>query len=291
MTPEGLPLGVVRAEFSAPPEVPDERPSRQIPVEEKKTGVWIWGLAACEKVATRIPNTRVVSVMDREADFFELFDAQRQKKTVDLLVRAKNDRAVVPVDKDGEKTSLFDAARTAPAVGEFRITVPRQSARPKKSKQKAREKREGRIAEGVLRTRTIELLPPANHKTKASVRLTVIHMKETGEPEDGSKPLEWFLLTTREITGAADAWECVRWYCLRWRIEDWHRVLKTGLRIEALQHDTALRLERALAIRLVIAWRIMLMSLLGREHPDLPAEELFADIELTVLRNYAKKRP
>ena len=129
---------------------------------------------------------------------------------------------------------------------------------------------QGRIAEGVLRTRTIEILPPSNHKTKSSVRLTVIHMKETGEPADGSNPLEWFLLTTREIAGAPDAWECVRWYCLRWRIEDWHRVLKTGLRIEALQHDTALRLERALAIRLVIAWRIMLMSLLGREHPDFP---------------------
>ena len=79
------------------------------------------------------------------------------------------------------------------------------------------------------------------------------------------------------------------WYCLRWRIEDWHRVLKSGCRIEALQHKTAERLKRAIAINLVIAYRIMLMTLLGRECPDLPAEVLFSDLEIEVLKAYAKK--
>lgn len=73
------------------------------------------------------------------------------------------------------------------------------------------------------------------------------------------------------------------------RIEDWHRVLKTGCRIEKLAHDTAARLRRAIAINLVIAWRIMLMTLLGRETPDLPAEVLFSDIELRTLRAFSKK--
>ena len=52
------------------------------------------------------------------------------------------------------------------------------------------------------------------------------------------------------------------WYCLRWRIEDWHRVLKSGCGIEALAHKTRTRLERAIAIRLVTDKRIMLMTLL-----------------------------
>jgi hypothetical protein len=60
-------------------------------------------------------------------------------------------------------------------------------------------------------------------------------------------------------------------------------------RIEDLGHDTAERLRRAIAINLVIAWRIMLMTLLGRETPELPAEVLFSDIELRVLRTFAKK--
>lgn len=67
------------------------------------------------------------------------------------------------------------------------------------------------------------------------------------------------------------------------------RLLKSGCRIEALQHRTAERLKRAIAINLVIAWRIMLMTLLGRECPDLPAEVLFSDLEIEVLQAYAKK--
>ena len=92
-----------------------------------------------------------------------------------------------------------------------------------------------------------------------------------------------------DITSSEDAEQCLRWYCLRWRIEDWHRVLKTGCRIEKLAHDTAERLRRAIAINLVIAWRIMLMTLMGRETPELPAEVLFSDVELRTLRAFSKK--
>ena len=48
--------------------------------------------------------------------------------------------------------------------------------------------------------------------------------------------------------------------------------------------------ERAIAIRLVIGWRIRLMTLLGRTCPELPAEILFSDIEIEVLAAYAKKK-
>ena len=42
-------------------------------------------------------------------------------------------------------------------------------------------------------------------------------------------------------------------------------------------------------MNLVIAWRIMRMTLLGRESPGLPAEVLFSDVELRPLRAFAKK--
>ncbi|MFH1763090.1 MAG: transposase [Gemmatimonadota bacterium] len=107
----------------------------------------------------------------------------------------------------------------------------------------------------------------------------MVHALEEKPPPD-TKAVEWFLLTTLRITSIEHAEQCLRWYRLRWRIEDWHRVLKSGCRIEDLAHKTAERLRRAIAINLVIAWRIMLMTLLGRETPELPAEVLFSDIEL-----------
>ena len=68
------------------------------------------------------------------------------------------------------------------------------------------------------------------------------------------------------------------------------KVLKSGCEIEELRNETAERLKRAIAIYMVIAWRVMLMTLLGREVPDLPAEVLFTDIEVEVLTAYAKSR-
>ncbi|MDP2823425.1 MAG: IS4 family transposase, partial [Sulfuritalea sp.] len=278
----GLPLGVLGAQFSAPAPKHDERPASAIPIEEKKTFSWIQGLRQCVALAPDLPDTRLVCVMDREADVFELFDEQRQIGKVDLLVRAKHDRGT------REDLNLFESVRQSPARGQLRIHVPRQSARPKKSKQKARDGHAPRTAQVVLRHRQVEFPPPPQHKGKEPITLWVVHVRETSPPAD-TQPIEWFLLTTREITTAAQAEECLRWYCLRWRIEDWHRVLKSGCCIEDLQHKTAERLKRAIAINLVIAWRIMLMTLLGRECPQLPATVLFSDIEIDVLAAYAKK--
>src|ERR1700737_2975641 len=187
-----------------------------------------------------------------------------------------------------DELNLFDSVRTGPVHSQLHIKVQRQSARPKKSKQKARTGKKQRTAQVELRYRSIELRPPSYHKAKEPITLWVVHVVEPSPPAD-SEPIEWFLLTTCEISAVEQAQECLRWYCLRWRIEDWHRVLKSGCRIQALQHKTAERLKRAIGINLVIAWRIMLMTLLGRECPDLPAEVLFSDTEIEVLQAYAKK--
>ena len=165
----------------------------------------------------------------------------------------------------------------------------RQSARPKRSKQKARPERKERVAECALRYQRIELQPPPYHSDKKPIALWILHVVEDNPPA-GVKPIEWFLLTTIEITAPEQAERCLEWYCLRWRIEDWHRVLKSGCRAEELQHKTAERLKRAIAMHAVIAWRIMLMTLLGREMPNLAAEVLFSDIEIKVLTAFAATR-
>ena len=115
-----------------------------------------------------------------------------------------------------------------------------------------------------------------------------MHALETPAPAN-DEPIEWFLITTMKLASIENVVECLRWYCFRWRIEDWHRVLKTGCRIEDYAHRSAERLRRAIAIDLVVAWRIMLMTLLGRDGTQLPVEVLFTDIEIEVLRAYAKK--
>jgi hypothetical protein len=285
VAPNGLPLGVLRAQCIAPEAKPpeDDRPHSAIPIEEKKTFVWIEHHRDLVAVASEIPQTRLIDICDREADFFELFDEQRQNPGVDLLVRAKHNRNIT-----AEPFKLFAAVGQAPVQSRVRVLIPRQSARPKRSKQKARPKRPGRTADLAVRYLRIQLRPASYHADKEPIDIWVIHALEENPPPN-AKAVEWFLLTTIHITAAEDAEQCLRWYCLRWRIEDWHRVLKSGCRIEDLAHETAERLRRAIAINLVIAWRIMLMTLLGRQTPELPAEVLFSDIEMRTLHAYAKK--
>ncbi|GAF86947.1 unnamed protein product, partial [marine sediment metagenome] len=154
---------------------------------------------------------------------------------------------------------------------------------------KARAKRPARTAQVSVRSTQIELNPPAYHKDRDPIKIGIVHVKEDNPPAD-AEAIEWFLLTTIDLQSADDVLNCVKWYCLRWRIEDWHRVLKSGCKVEELANKTAERLKRALAINQVIAWRIMLMTLLGRETPELPAEVLFSDLEVKVLSAYAKKK-
>jgi hypothetical protein len=237
-----------------------------------------------EAVAADMPHTRLIDICDREADFFEMFDEQRREGTVELLVRAKHDRNI-----EEDPFKLFEAVRQTPEQSRVRVQIPRQSARPKKSKQKARPYRPGRDADLAVRFMRVQLLPAHYNADKAPIEIWVIHAREENPPPN-TEAVEWFLLTTIDLNTPEDAEQCLRWYCLRWRIEDWHRVLKSGCRIENIAHETADRVRRAIAINLVIAWRIMLMTLLGRETPGLPAEVLFSDVELQTLRAYAKKK-
>lgn len=285
VAPNGLPLGVLRAQCSAPegPSSDETRPTCAIPIEEKKTGVWLEHHRHLVALAGHMPQTRLIDVCDREADLFELFDEHRRHPRVELLVRAKHNRTLTD-----DPAKLFAAVRQAPVQSRVRVAIPRQSARAKKSHQQVRPKRPGRLAELTVRTRRVHLRPARYHGTKAPIALWVVHAREEHPPAN-TKAVEWFLLTTIESGSAAAAEQCLRWYCLRWRIEDWHRVLKSGCRVEALAHATAERLRRAIAINLVIAWRMMLMTLLGRETPEVPAEVLFSDIELRTLHAYAKK--
>ena len=286
VTTEGLPLGVLQSEVTAPkPKSKDDnRPASAIPIEEKKTFSWIEGVRDCQELKALMPHTSIINVMDREGDFFEMFDDQRcNSASVDLLVRAKHDRSTTGEYK------LFETARQSPVQAQIEIKVPRQSARSKKSKQKARAKRPARTAQVSVRSTQIELNPPAYHKDRDPIKIGIVHVKEDNPPAD-AEAIEWFLLTTIDLQSADDVLNCVKWYCLRWRIEDWHRVLKSGCKVEELANKTAERLKRALAINQVIAWRIMLMTLLGRETPELPAEVLFSDLEVKVLSAYAKKK-
>ncbi len=91
------------------------------------------------------------------------------------------------------------------------------------------------------------------------------------------------LLTTVAVYSVEDAVERVEWYGCRWGIEVWHRILKSGCRIEARQLATAERLERCLTLYSVIAWRVVYAVMLARAVPEMSCEVLLEIAEWQAL--------
>ena len=285
----GLPLGVLRSDCYARKSTPGRSSSKrsELPIEKKESYRWIAGIKDCAEVARGLSDTRVVCVADREADIFELFEYQQQHPEVELLIRAAHERASLRRSHE----SLFKQLRSSELKACFELEVPARSARAAKSSQESSNGSPARSAKMQLRYKSIELPPPdlKLHRNKQPIKLWMVHLVEVDAPAD-IKPIEWFLITTRPVKNAADALQCVRWYRARWRIEEWHRVLKSGCNIEKVKNRTAGNIKRAIAVDLVVAWRIMLMNLLARQRGELPAELIFTPLELEVVKTYAQKK-
>lgn len=286
LSQDGLPLGLVQLHGYAPQSA--EGKDRQRPIEQKESYRWIEGFAQAMEIAALLPNTQVISVADREADMFELFDFRRRQtgKKADLLIRAKTDRCLEETER-----KLFAELAAAPRARTVSITVPRQREHLSKPSTPGRPGLPAREARVEVRFKQVTLSAPNTAQTRhlQPITLGAIYLLEK-DPPAGATPLEWLLLTTIQVTSAKQALKCIRWYCRRWRIEEWHRVLKSGCNILDHQNHSAEALLRAIAIDAVIAWRIMLLALLGREVPELPCEAVFDNCECRVLELLAKKK-
>ena len=280
LSENGLPLGVlgtnIYAEhFEARKKTPDR------PIEQKASYRWLRDIDELVAVSQWAPQTELIAVGDRESDLFELFDYRRRKaRHIHLLVRARADRCL----KD-ESLNLFAYLEALPLMGEAKITVPRQREKKGKATRPAGVALPARQAKVQLRWSKVTINAPDNTSQTRGMRpvelwATLITERD---PPEGAKPLRWVLLTTVPIESRKQALRCLRWYTRRWRIEEWHRVLKSGCRIEAHQHQSAAKLACAIAIDAVMAWRVMLLTLLGRQAPDMRCDLIFEPWECQLL--------
>lgn len=274
----GVPLGVLSTDIYASHF--DEEKAQDRPIEEKESYRWLRAIDELAEVSEWVPETELIAVGDRESDLFELFDYRRRKaRHIHLLVRARYDRCL-----EEEPRKLFAHLENLPVMGEAMIAVPRQREKKGKPSQPGRSRLPARRAKVQLRWDRVTISAPKTSQTRQMqpVDLWAVMLTETNSPE-GAKPLRWVLLTTVPIESRKQALRCLRWYTRRWRIEEWHRVLKSGCRIEAHQHQSAAKLACAIAIDTVMAWRAMLLILLGRQAPDLRCDLIFEPWECRLL--------
>lgn len=268
-TPEGRPLGILEAQFWArdPAQFGIKSQRQRRPIEQKESAKWLRSFAALQRGATRTPQTRWVMLADREADLYELFEwAQRSPGGPGLLVRALHNRNL-----DGSERRLFAHLAQTVVAGEIQIQVPRRRGQPV------------RTATLAIRCSAVRLRAPAG-KTKSSVlTLWAVEAREVHPPK-GQTPLHWRLLSTEPTRTLAEATERLGWYCRRWSIEVFHKVLKSGCAVEEAQLKTAERLQRYLAVKMVVAWQVMALVSVGRQQPQLALREILEETEWRALR-------
>jgi hypothetical protein len=280
---EGLPLGVLDTQIYASHfDDNNAEKAQNRPIEDKESYRWLRTIDDLNDVAEYLPETELVAIGDRESDMFELFDHRRRKAPgVHLLVRAKHNRCL---ETEEQSRKLFDHLAALPVMAKAQIEVPRQREKKSKPSKAGCIALPARTAHVELRWDKVTVSAPATSQTRnlQPVELYALSVVEPHPPQ-GAKALRWVLLTTVPITSRKEALRCLRWYTMRWRIEEWHRVLKSGCHIESHQHHTADRLARAISIDAVIAWRVMLLVLLGREVPEMPCEMVFSRWECRLL--------
>lgn len=213
---------------------------------------WIEGYERLVETAAELPSTRLVCVGDRESDMMALLVRARQLgHAVDYLLRCQHNR-VLP---QGGK--LWESVMASPVLGSIAFELP------------AGRGRKARSVQQEVRAQRLEL----DDRQGGKVAVTCLIASEVDAPQ-GAKPVVWRLLSNREVSTLEEAAQLIDWYRARWEIELLFLTLKEGCRVEALQLSSVQRIERALAIYLVVAWRVGLLMRLGRSCPQWDAERL-----------------
>jgi hypothetical protein len=240
-TLERVNLGVVGAKLWQRPEEGLAHERARKPIEEKESYRWLQGYALACEVQQACPQTVVVSVVECEGEIQEWFlDAMNcsAEERAEFLIRATCRRRLAD-------------------------TLSRQADRPPRRVTLAVT---ARLVTFKGARRPGGRLPP--------VQVWAVYATEL-KPPKGEDPIEWLLLTSIPVADFAGACTIVQWYRARWEIELFFRVLKQGCQIERLRLMTEHRLLNAIAIYLIIAWRIHTLTMMGRAYPEASCEVVF----------------
>lgn len=275
VTPERVPLGVLDAWiWTREPGSLGQAKGRR-PLEEKESIRWLEGYQRVCELQARTPETQLIYVGDREADIYELFAERHQAQApyAEWLIRAEHDRLLA------DRRKLWAATAQAPILARVEFDLP------------ATAKRTARHIEQTLRVAEVTLKAPYRPGQRLpNVKVTAVLAQEE-HPPPGEEPVSWLLLTSLSVDSAEQAIEILQWYLCRWSIEIFFKILKSGCTIERLQLEKVERLEPALAFYLIIAWRVLYLTMLGRACPELPCNVVFADDEWQAVYIVAKRQP
>jgi hypothetical protein len=276
MTEEGLPVGLIDQKIYKH-EINKLAKHKNRPITEKESYRWLESLRETQRLC---PNRDIITIGDRESDIFELF-LEAQELDAKVLIRAAHDRMLADKCQNKKHDTLWTKLQTTTLGSLQTIHLP------------ARHNQRERLAKLEVRYKTIVLKPPqrtlqAKEKELLPVSIQAVWLYERNPPSD-TTPLEWMLLTNMPVNSVEDAIMVGKWYRLRWQIECYHRVLKSGCKIEECRLETYERVKKYVRLKSIIAFRLFWLTFINRTQPEIPCNQILEDFEWKALYCYVFK--
>jgi hypothetical protein len=238
--------------------------------EDRESSRWGRVLQEPDAAAWLQGAVPVVYVADRESDIYEVF-GHCQRAGVSFVIRAAHARALADPTAGPD---LMTAAAQAPVRGQMEIDLPQ---------------REGNPVTLEMRATSLLLRGPVRPGGRLEDRtLGVLQVREIHPPAGGAA-LCWVLLTDLPLDTLEACVRVTRLYRCRWLIEELHKGIKTGLRLEFSQLSDYRRLSVLAAILSVVAVFLLQTQWSARTNGE--AEIGVADADAVVLEILAATHP
>ncbi len=193
---------------------------------EKESIKWQEGLESSNRLLKN--HKKVIQVCDREADIY-FFIKKIQELGQGFVIRCAWNRKT-------ESGHVLQDIKKAELQCYTRIKIERNG------------KRKGRTVKVSIRSCKVKMLAPKSiARQDAALDINVVIVEEVGPPNKESK-IHWVLLTSENIEGKESCLKVVKYYQSRWLIEEFHKGLKSGCKIEERQLQTRSQLEKCLGM-------------------------------------------
>jgi hypothetical protein len=248
-----------------------EKPHEKRETKDKETQHWLDAISQTRELfASQAPGTKCWFLIDREGDAWPVL-MEANKGNSWFTVRGNRNRRIRL--KDGSESYLRDALDRTAKASEYRLAV---SGGPG---------RQAREAKMIVRacSAEVEFRDKRTGRRMLQLMNAVLAREEDTTPA-GEKPIEWLLLTNREVGTVDQMHEVVFGYAQRWRIEEFHRTWKSGTcDAEAMQLRSVEAATKWATLLAAVAVRTEKLKLLSRQKPNRPAKEEFTAIELQAI--------
>jgi hypothetical protein len=241
----------------------------------------VWG-RVIDRIGPAPEQARFVHVCDRGADNFEVYCHLLEQRAGWVIRAAQLKRRVR--DAAGQDCSLEEALAAATALGTYELEVRANRDQP------------ARTARIEVRCAPVVLLRPRSGVSRyvrergvTEIAMWAVEAREVNPPR-GAEPLRWVLLTSEAVSTFDDGWRIIGWYEKRPLIEEYHKCLKTGCRVEERLYRSGDRLAPVIGLLSVLAVRLLQLKVAARRDPKLPAQRVVPKQWLQALPLLLKKR-